>query len=498
MKTNKTLIVLALWLATQIAIGQRTYDIRFVLDDLDCTANTVCYMTQLRSADGIGWHLAGQNYRIFYDGSMAEYIDESAESLLPDSQYFLDRSNLQDVQHVDASSFGFSLPFADDLSFLNYSIDLMSLSTGGVNLPGSGEWVSTSRLCFNVAEAATTDPNQCLELVWARMGKTDDYATAFVEVSQWVQSNSTTDALTNIYDDLDSEDSQDACLAAICDPQVMLEVTEEACTDGIDNDNDGLIDCQDDQCAPFCVSTATQYDITLDLATIDCVSGITCYDVKLKSAAADAFILGSQEYRLYYNSEMATYLLSQSQLSNAYQPLALQDGTPIENRNATGVGNLPYEGDLGYLSFSIQLADNAVGGDQIINSNAFTTVAQVCFTMTANVINDGAICFEADWARVGATDNYGAEVVMIEEWTAANEVNEASAASYNNLDATRGNDACFNLTCDQNNDDEKGDILCSDGVDNDDDGLVDCADPGCSTSIVCDSCNAQAPSLSGN
>jgi len=480
-------------LVAQTAISQRTYDIRFVLDTLDCEANTVCYRTELRSADGQGWNLAGQNYRIFYDGSMAEYIDESALSLLPESQYFLDLTQIQDAQHVPAGDFGYDLPFADDLSFLNYSVDLMNLSSGGVVLESSGEWVATSKLCFDVPAEATTDPNLCLELVWARMGRTDDYATAFVEVSQWVQTNSTTDALTNIYDDLDSQDSEGACLAFVCSA-IPLETTLEACTDGIDNDGDGLVDCQDDLCAPFCPSDATLYDISLDLASVECSTGTACYSVKLQSATENAFTLGSQEYRLYYNSELGTYLSGSSLLSGQYQPYSLRDGTPVENRNASGLGSLPYESDLGYLSFSMQLNDNAVGGDQVINSSSFTQVAEICFIMTAEAINNELVCFEANFAQTGVTDAYDSDLLNIEEWKSANEVISASPLAFNNIDASRGETACF-TSCSELPQETGG--LCGDGMDNDNDGLIDCADPGCSTFPACiDACNAIAPVLS--
>ena len=243
---------------------------------------------------------------------------------------------------------------------IEYSIDLMSLGTGGIVLSGDGEWMPTSKLCFDVPPEATTDPNICLELVWARMGKTDDYATAFVEVSQWVQTNSTTDALTDIYDDLDSQDTEGACLAIESNPLIDPENDMESCSDGLDNDGDGLIDCLDGTCTEFCVSNNTSFDISLDLTSVECASGVACYAVSLKSATDNSFTLGSQEYRLYYNSEVGTYLSGSSVLSDQYQIYTLQNGTPVENRNATGLGSLPYEADLGYLSFSMQLNDNAI------------------------------------------------------------------------------------------------------------------------------------------
>lgn len=496
MNTLKTLLVLVGMLSTQLVLSQRTYDIRFVLDDLDCAAQTVCYRTQIRTADSQGWNLAGQNYRIFYDGALAEYIDGSATNLLSRTQYTLDPRNIEDAQHVDASNFGFSLPFAADLSFLNYSIDLMQLTTGGINLPGGGQWVSTSEICFRVTDEAIMDPDLCLELVWARMGRTDEYATAFVEVSEWVARNETIDAFTNIYDDLDSEDSEGSCLGATCQA-VDPENNQEKCSDGIDNDNDGLIDCEDPSCSEFCPTEGVAYDISLDLESIDCVSGTACYAVNIRSAGTETFILGSQEYRLFYNSAIGTYLSGQSELSNAYQPFVLREGTPIENRNASDLGSLPYESDLGYLSFGMQLNNIVTGGDQIINTTSATKVAEICFSIAANAINNENICFEADWARIGVTNVYDSDVLVIQEWIAANEVETVNPDSYGNLDTSRGDDSCFDVSCSSTSP-EMGN-MCSDGIDNDNDGLIDCDDPGCSTAANCvQNCEAQAPTLSRN
>ena len=145
MKTLQTLVAVACLLSTNVLWSIQEYDIRFANKSVDCGARQVCYETQIRSADGQAWNLAGQNYRIFYDASMAIYIDGSARRLLDPNQYsdILLTANITDT---DASAFPGDLPFQSTLSFLNYSVDLMNLTNGGINLPANGDWVSTTLL----------------------------------------------------------------------------------------------------------------------------------------------------------------------------------------------------------------------------------------------------------------------------------------------------------------------------------------------------------------
>ena len=494
MKTIKMIVTLLGVIIGHHLSAIQEFDIRFLRDGLNCEDNTVCYLVQLRSSDGQGWNLAGQNYRIYYDATKATYQTGSGISLLPDNRY----SSIlftADIQDVDASAFGGDLPFASNLSFLNYSIDLMNLSNGGINLPANGEWVSTSRLCFDVPQSVIDNPSECLNMVWARMGKTDQYATAFVEVSQWISTNSTTEAIADEYDDLDENDGVEACLSSDCDGGEN-ENTDPTCSDGIDNDQDGLIDCADPDCDDTtpCAPPQNAYDLRLQLNSVDCVSGMACYLVQIRSNA-DNFTLGGQSYSLYYDSEVGEYASAVSRLDNAvFEPLALQSGTPVEHQSAVGVGPLPYEDDLGFIQFNIALSDLQNGSGELIEAVRFTTTAEVCWTMTSDAINNPATCFSTTWGRSGVTDSYNAFFTVLEEWEGPQDTRELLGDEYFDVNSSSGNDACFDTSC--GGVEETGDPLCTDGIDNDDDGLVDCQDPGCSQIPTClASCSAQAPTI---
>ena len=498
MKTIQTLFAVACLLCSNALLSQQEYDIRFSISQTECETRQMCYYTQIRSADGQTWNLAGQNYRIYYDASMASYVEGSAKrSDELDPNQYSDILLTADHQDADASAFPADIPFKATLSFLNYSVDLMNLTNGGKDLLASGEWVSTTEICFEVTEEVLEEGSECLGLVWARMGKTDGIATAFVEISQWEKANTTTEAFAREYDDLDAEDGDASCLTRLCDPDGPgNENTVLTCTDGVDNDQDGLIDCADPSCSMIseCMGEVKEFDLALSVSSIGCTTGMVCYNVDLTSANDSTFVLAGQRYQLYYSSAVGSFVSGTSLLGNQFQSLSLQASTPIENTNQTGVGMLPFEDDLGFINFIIQLSDESVGSSTVI-SDTPVSVAELCFVMTDVAINDSAVCFESTWAREGVTNAYNASMVGIDEWLGPGAIQETTGMNYEDLNSASGDKSCFDISCEG---DESGETDCSDGVDNDDDGLVDCLDPSCGTADICvTSCNALAPQIGG-
>lgn len=495
MKTYTSLTVFLLCLCGAQLFAIQNFNIRFLLDDIDCDNKQACYLVQLSSADGQEWNLAGQNYRIFYNSANAVYIDGSVESRLS-SEMYANPQPTTALSHVNASGTG-PLPFEGDLGFLNYSIDLMTLSSGGIDLPANGDWVTTSSLCFTIEDALIEDPSECLHIIWGRMGVSDDYASGFVEVAQWVSPNMTSKAIGTVYDDLDADDGDAACLTKFCDPNAgSNENTVASCSDNVDNDNDGLVDCADPSCATIaqCMPDLKSYDINLALKTVDCQTGMACYNITLSSATGENFRLGNQHYRLYYDTEIGTFASVVSRLDVNYQPVSVMGATPIENQDATGRGDLPFEDNLGYVDFSIDLVSNDAGTDLIVSQTSPALTAEICFNMTSDAIMDENICFETAWARTALTSGYNPNELEISEWVSAGVQQMMEVDDFNDLSAASGNTACFNTSCSV---DERGEALCNDGVDNDSDGLTDCFDSGCSTASVCaDNCTAQAPTLS--
>jgi hypothetical protein len=205
----------------------QNYDIRFNRSSVNCSTGQVCYDVQLRPNGAGSFNLAGQNYRIFYNSALAGYV--SGVSTLP-GQY-QGFTLVQDLQDVNADAVNGPLTFEATLGFLNYAMDLNDTQNGGIVLPAN-QWTTTSTLCFVVEPVVFSDPNTCLEFVWAREGLTDNYATAFVEVSRWVSANITTNSIGILYDDLNSLDGNQACFNDPLPPTAPIvgTITQPTCT----------------------------------------------------------------------------------------------------------------------------------------------------------------------------------------------------------------------------------------------------------------------------
>ncbi|MEZ4910140.1 MAG: Calx-beta domain-containing protein [Saprospiraceae bacterium] len=246
----KNLVLNIFLLLIPFFVYSQNYDIRFNRSSVNCQTGQVCYDVQLRPNGSETFNLAGQNYRIFYNSSLASYV--SGTSLLP-SQY-TGYTLVQDVQDANADAENGPLSFEATLGFLNYTMDLNDTENGGIVLP-SGQWTTTSNLCFTVEPEVIDNPNVCLEMVWGRDGLTDGYATAFVEVSRWVSTNFTTNSIGILYDDLDSGDGDGACFNTAC---VQSSITVGDVTI---NENEGSATVQ------VCIGSATTQPVTVTLNT---------------------------------------------------------------------------------------------------------------------------------------------------------------------------------------------------------------------------------------
>lgn len=180
--------------------AQNYYNIRLEKIESGSTSE-LCFEVQLASAQASDFNLAGQNYRLYYDAASLQFNEAHSKTLLASSQYTA--AKIKDNLHgIDASGAGI-LPFENQLAFLNIGLDLIDASTGGFVLPASGAWQATMQLCFdlkeemNLAEIANTK-----SIYWAREDLTDSYATAYVEVAEWIKPNTTQPAMAAEYHDM--------------------------------------------------------------------------------------------------------------------------------------------------------------------------------------------------------------------------------------------------------------------------------------------------------
>ena len=91
-----------------------------------------------------------------------------------------DAYQLRLVQHkedIDASGVG-ELPYESSLGFINYSIVLQDLKSGGLSMDFKGEWMTITNFCFEAV-----DPEGSIHVSLAREPLTAPYGRAFIELS---------------------------------------------------------------------------------------------------------------------------------------------------------------------------------------------------------------------------------------------------------------------------------------------------------------------------
>ncbi len=193
---KRLLLIFGLFLFLGISLkGQAIFDIQLKLLTLDSINNFIHYELLLQNEEEEKSGLAGQNYRLFYNSEKLSF-DSGISLLGANYQSF---TLIQAIQNADASATNGPLNFDKNLGFLNFSIDLINTANGGIFLSKKEEWVSIAQLSFKLKSNYSAE--DCLELVWGRDGFTNNYATSFVEISEWVSTNHTRAAtINNFYD----------------------------------------------------------------------------------------------------------------------------------------------------------------------------------------------------------------------------------------------------------------------------------------------------------
>lgn len=150
-------------------------EVEIKFEQVQVTDNKLYVDVEVRSQSD-EFILAGQNLRAYFDTSVLAFDKSNSKSQLNNDIY----SPLNIITHrenIDASRVG-QLDFDKNLGFINMTIDLMDVTNGGTAI--SDEWVTIATLAFDIKKK-----NATADIVWARLGAGDAYATAFVQISEW-------------------------------------------------------------------------------------------------------------------------------------------------------------------------------------------------------------------------------------------------------------------------------------------------------------------------
>lgn len=192
--TVKTILTLLGVFLSYYAIGLEDITLRLNPSFYDESTQTVYVDVELRYNGYGNFRLADQNYRLFYDSELLKLEQDYSRSDLPQDLYSPIQF-MEIMEGIEADQVN-QLNFDDHLGFINFNIDLNNDSEGGISIQKDEHWHRVAVLNFKVE-----DKDALSQIVWSRTDATDDYATAFVEIMEWVSPNKTTVASINDYVD---------------------------------------------------------------------------------------------------------------------------------------------------------------------------------------------------------------------------------------------------------------------------------------------------------
>ena len=129
-------------------------------------------------ASNYDFNLASHNIRAYYDHASLELVDVTSQ--LPETKYGSPNIDqmFTDGHEVDLGV----LSFEDHMGFINMSVQLNDNKAGGLDV--TTDWVTIHTATFKII-----DDSKKANIVWANEEKTGAFATAFVEVAEWVSAD---------------------------------------------------------------------------------------------------------------------------------------------------------------------------------------------------------------------------------------------------------------------------------------------------------------------
>lgn len=220
--------------------AQNAYDIRFNLASLDVDNAVACYDMQIRNLGPEEWSLGGTNLSVLYNAENIRVLPSTANIVNnTDMEY-----GLGPLTDRVISTMGTSLPYEENLGFFRVNI-IANVASSGLLIPADSSWVSFFNVCFDILFTDITNSETCVEINFLNEIVEMELNIPADNVHELAFNGFGEEVMRNNAEDLSPDQSYDACF-------VLEEDSEELCMDGKDNDEDGLIDCQDDGCGSFC------------------------------------------------------------------------------------------------------------------------------------------------------------------------------------------------------------------------------------------------------
>jgi hypothetical protein len=277
-------------------------------------------------------------------------------------------------------------------------------------------WTATAEICVDVAPsvlaAGSTD---CLSFYHSRPATAGTFTAQYTTVTEHDLPNSTAQATGAGYDDLTPADGMSSCLG-------------DACPD------------------------VSAYDLRFTLDEVDCTTGEACYILEIKNAVGDDWALADQNYRIFFDGDLATVDTVTSLLPMAQYGSAIIDmNTKYSGQGQEAASPLDsIDNNLGFLDFNIVLTDKGNPASAVqLDTAAWTQVAKILVNVDPAVLadNSGSTCLSFYHSRPATAGTFTAQYTTVTENIIPGSTFGTTGADYGDLTPSSGSDACLGTRC---------------------------------------------------
>ncbi len=454
--------ILCVMISGKELLGQNNiFNARMTLSVLDTANNKACYNLELSNGGNVDWIVGSFNLIFLYDASVASF---TYDSLLVNDIVYDQQTNASVTSTTNSS-----LPYRDSLGFVRVNLSSVDQSamfdSARLLLDTFGTWSPTVQLCFDLKINPITSPNTCLQINFSTPELQSALSIPPNFMQEWAGGNILVDVLEGILLDVIPDRRYNSCF-------VIEEDTEELCTDGIDNDLDGLTDCMDlDGCSPGSIRLSTtlptcvlrEGSIQLNGGGLGVRYSIDGGMTFVADSIFSPLLPGVYDV-IAQRGSIETCAFSELIILNAPQCDEFDEASCMDGIDNDGDGLIDCDDpDCQPVinSITVVIPDNCLQYDN----------GSISFTTNSSDVEwsiDGGQTF----AQENTIDSLGPETYNL---VFRNAITLCLWAQDTTIRIVASDSICLELP----------EMLCDDGIDNDNDGLIDCADSDCLETGMC-------------
>ena len=447
----KYYVMLASLICTLNLDAQNTYNARLNLEVLDTIERIACYDFELSNSGPKDWILANFNISFFYNAKVACYRSDSL--LLSDVLY---DNGINDAIAMES---GTGIPYEDSLGFIRLGL---SSTEQGQTIRADSTWIPAIRVCFDLKIGDITSPSTCFEANFLGQGPNPFNVPASI-LQEQIDDTTFEEVLPqDIFDNVPNQD-YNSCF-------VVSEGTDALCQDGIDNDEDGLLDCMDSECGPG------QFNV--NQIPIECFRPLGSIEILGGNANVEFSIDGGSSFQ--------DDSLFNDLTAGVYDIVVKKKSIFVCNESSTIIIQQPDCSEADEASCTDGIDNDADGLVDCEDDSCQPKFLDVIIESPDNcpILNNGIIEIQSDFPNVEFSIDSGSTYIADpifsnisegEYYVFIRNLNTLCQKEYDqNPVVVQSMEIC-------NPEPED----CFDGVDNDFDGLIDCDDESCQQISAC-------------